>query len=91
MIQEGDVVQIETDEYTGEATVFYIDRLHLHVDHFFPIQVEIPEGELYQFSEFNHGQQFFRVNLKQILGATVSKPEEEVFIGTEQGNLFDDF
>ena len=86
--KEGDTVWIESDRYRGDATVTYVAMNMLYVDHFFPIQVEIPEEHLDQLEEFNHGQSIQRFSLKEVLGIQTS---EQVIIDNEQGSLFDDY
>lgn len=86
--KEGDTVWIESDRYKGDAIVTYIDKPALYVDHFFPIQVEIPEEHLDQLEEFNHGQSIQRFSLKEVLG--IQTPEQ-ITIDNEQGSLFDNY
>jgi hypothetical protein len=84
----GDTVWIESDQYKGDATITYIDERHLYVDHYYPIQVEIPEENLDQFEDFNHGQTMCRFSLKEVLG--IQTPDN-VITEDEQGSLFDDY
>lgn len=86
--QIGDNVYIESEEYTGEATVTFINQSDLYNHHMFPIQVEIDEGDLHKIHGFNDGQQMYRTNLKEISGTQSAKKE---IVGDEQYSLFDDF
>jgi hypothetical protein len=84
----GDAVFIQSDEYTGDATVTYVDNKNLYEPHMYPIQVDVDEGELHQFEEFNHGQQMYRTNLNEIAGI---QTQEHIILNDQQFNLFDDF
>ena len=92
----GDVVYIESDKYTGDATVTYIDYSILYVHHQYPIQVEIDEGDLHKMDDFNCGQTMLRVNLKEIVAiqtpdnVVLDKEHNEIMVN-QQGSLFDDF
>ncbi|OXB94838.1 hypothetical protein B9L23_08225 [Parageobacillus galactosidasius] len=94
-IKEGDTVFIQSDCYTGHATITYIDYQSLYNHHAYPVQVEIKESDLdKKLDDFNSGQRVFRVNLKEIVGLQESENtymdgENNLAIDDKQMSLFD--
>lgn len=83
----GDIVFVETERYTGDAYITYIDKSSLYADHFLPIQCEISESDLDKIDDFNSGQTMMRFSLKDIVGYQSSK-SNDVLMDNEQGSLF---
>lgn len=66
--KEGDIVQIETLEFSGKAKVVYINKLDLYKDYLLPIQVEFLNPEdLNQFYDNNNYQLVRRFGLSDIV------------------------
>jgi hypothetical protein len=82
----GDTVYIDSNSFKGDATVTYIDQSLLFDAHMYPIQVEINEADLDQFTDFNSGQTLYRTNLTEI--NAIHNISQE-FTGSQQGDLFD--
>ncbi|MCY8466419.1 hypothetical protein [Bacillus atrophaeus] len=84
-----DIVYVDSNFYTGEARVVYINMKSLYSDHLFPIQCEIDDENLNKIDiDFNHGQRVVRFSLSEVLGIQL---KEKFILGDEQGSLFDDF
>jgi hypothetical protein len=94
-IKEGDTVFIQSDCYTGHATITYIDYRSLYNHHAYPVQVEIKENDLdKKLDDFNSGQRVFRVNLKEIVDFQRSEytfvdNKYDPIANNRQLNLFD--
>jgi hypothetical protein len=85
--QKGDGVWIESSTYTGDAVVIYVDKQALYLDHLYPIQVKIPESNIDQFEDFNHGQTTHRFSLKEVIVTSPAQENNDF----EQESFFDDF
>ncbi|MDE1421987.1 hypothetical protein AAG663_22770 (plasmid) [Bacillus licheniformis] len=86
-----DIVHVDSDFYTGEATVTHVNMQSIYSDHLYPIQCEIDEADLHKIdSELNHGQRVVRFSLKEVLGVR-SEAEGKALLDNEQGSLFDEF
>ena len=88
--KEGDAIFINCEDYKGDAVIVFIDWPNLYNHHLFPIQVELDEGSLHQFDDFNHDQVIRRFNLKDISNIESKEiPFKEV--DERQLTLFDEF
>lgn len=101
----GDVVFINSSNYTGEATVTYILQDYLFLHSFQPIQCEISEENLHKMDECNHGQTVYRTNLREISSINSMKEAtslsddelddyqsfDHLIADDQQGSLFDEF
>lgn len=80
----GERINIDTIDYSGPATVMYIDEERLYQPHFLPIQCTIDPADFHCLPDYYPLHGIIRVSLNDL--ATISAPTTPV-MGKEQDQL----